>query len=524
MHTVNSEKSKIVVNAAANWLGFAVQIGITLYLTPILFGGLGRERYGIFTVVDSILTYLMLFDFGVGASVVRYVSKFEADADQERLNRVFSTSLFIFAVAGLAVFAVAGNIAWWATPFFNIPPEQLDQTRWLLVLLGLNLGLGFPLGVFACLLEGLRRFPAKIAIRTSLLIIRSIALVIVMRQGGGLIQVGAVITICSILEYIGMGCAVRSYRPGLRFSPALIDKETFHTIRGYGIHAFLIMVAGRICFQTDALVIFPALGAAAVAVFAIAARLVEYSKDSLRVITSVLTPAVSVLEARGDFATIRGLLIKSTRYVLFLILPVQIGLFVLGKPFIAVWMHDLELADQCYPILLILAAPLSLTISQSVSTRILYGTSRLRWFARFSLVEAVANLILSVILVQYCDLVGVALGTMIPNILMNLGLLVYICRGLHVPIADYLRRSFVPPFPPALLLAGYWIAAAWIWNLATWPGILIAGATGLLAYLLLAIQVEFGLRSFARQVRPFMRRGRHRQPANFPEESAIARA
>ncbi|HEV3204490.1 MAG TPA: oligosaccharide flippase family protein, partial [Gemmataceae bacterium] len=470
MDTADSEKPKIFVNAAVNWLGFLVQIGITFFLTPILFGALGKDRYGIFSVVESILTYLMLFDFGVGASVVRYVSKFEATRDQQSLNRVFSTSLCIFSVAGFFVFALAAAVAGWALPLikvsvFQIRPELMEQSRWLLVLLGLNLGLGFPLGVFACLLDGLRRFPAKMAIRTSVLVLRGILLVIILGQGGGLIHVGAVITACSLLEYIGLAFAARAYLPGLRFSLALIDRETFRTIGGYSIHAFLIMVAGRICFQTDALVIFPALGPAAVAVFAIAAKLVEYSKDSLRVITSVLTPSVSVLDARGNIDAIRRLLIKSTRYVLWLILPVQIGLLALGKPFIGLWMENPELAELCFPILVILAAPMALTISQSVSMRILYGTSRLRWFARFSLVEAVANLVLSVILVQYCNLEGVALGTMIPNILLNVGLLVYICRGFQVPIKEYLRRSFMPPLIPATILAGFWLWVASVWNL-----------------------------------------------------------
>src|SRR5262249_16739676 len=145
-------------------------------------------------------------------------------------------------------------------------------------------------------------------------------------------------------------------------------------------------------------------------------------------------------------------------------------------------------------IVIILAAPMSLAITQSVSTRVLYGTSRLRFFARLSLVEALINLVLSVILVQYCDLAGVALGTMVPNILMNLGLLAYVCHTFHVPIREYLLRSFLPPLAPALLLIAFWLAAvSWI-DLSGWMNLLTTGGLGLACYFLIAIQREFGAR------------------------------
>src|SRR5260370_37379094 len=97
---------QIVANAVANWIGFAVQLVVAFFISPILVHGLGAPRYGVWSLVESVLAYLMLFDLGVAASVVRYVARFEANGDQVRLNRVFSTSVCIFGAAGLAVSVV----------------------------------------------------------------------------------------------------------------------------------------------------------------------------------------------------------------------------------------------------------------------------------------------------------------------------------------------------------------------------------------------------------------------------------
>src|SRR5438132_9906968 len=90
-----ASRRALLVNAAASWLGFAAQVAVTFFLSPILIHGLGDRRYGIWALVDSVLAYLTLFDLGVAAAVVRYVARFEAARDRQELNRVFNTSLGI---------------------------------------------------------------------------------------------------------------------------------------------------------------------------------------------------------------------------------------------------------------------------------------------------------------------------------------------------------------------------------------------------------------------------------------------
>src|SRR5712692_11751545 len=102
---------RIIMNAVANWIGFAVQLIVAFFMSPILVHGLGAPRYGVWSLVESVLAYLMLFDLGVAASVVRYVARFEANGDLIRLNRIFSTSLGIFAAAGSVAMLIALALA-----------------------------------------------------------------------------------------------------------------------------------------------------------------------------------------------------------------------------------------------------------------------------------------------------------------------------------------------------------------------------------------------------------------------------
>jgi O-antigen/teichoic acid export membrane protein len=489
--TAATGRRALLVNAIANWLGFAAQLAIAFFLSPVLVHGLGDRRNGIWSLVESILAYLMLFDLGVAASVVRYVARFEATRDQDSLNRVFSTSVCIFAAAGAAVLAIALGLAGPGMGLFRVPDDLLGEARWMLALLGLNLALGLPLGVFPSVLDGLGRYPVKTLVRTASLILRSVLYLVAIRQGGGLIALAWVITACNLAEHAGMAAAAFAYLPGLRFSPRLVDRATFRTIRGYSLDALLAMVAARVSFQTDAVVIGFLLGPQYITFFGIAAKLVEQAKGSLRAVTTVLTPAVSAWEARGEDDAIRRTFLDGTRWVQWLILPVQAGLLVLGRPFLAVWMGP-RYAELCYPTLVILAVPLGLAMAQSICGRVLYGVGRLRWFSRVVLLEALANLVISVLLARPFGIEGVALGTALPNVVANLAVAAYVCRVLEIRVWSYFRLAFLKPLLLAVALAAFWLAVVRWTGPADWASFITTGIVGLIAYLAAAALLEFG--------------------------------
>jgi O-antigen/teichoic acid export membrane protein len=499
--SASSGRRNILTNATANWIGFAAQVIVTFFLTPILVNSLGLERYGIWSLVEAILAYLVLLDFGVGASVVRFVAKFETTRDYPRVNRVFNTSIAVFAVAGFIGCVLAAAAAFFLLPLFDRIqkyPELAWEGRWLLVLFGINLGFGLPLKVFTCVLDALGRYPAQMVVRLLVLMVRSGLLVWVASNGGGLVPLGIVIVVCSLAEHVILAAVAWWYLPELRFARRFIHRDTFAHMRGYSLDAFVAMIAGRILFQTDAIVIGAFLPLRQITFFTTAARLVEYSKDSFRAITTGLMPAVSVLEAKGDLSGIRQILFNGTRYVLWLVVPVQLGLIILGHAFLSLWMwREPEIAAQGYPVLWILAVPLSLSLAQAVAARILYGVGQLRWFSRAAMAEAVANLALSITLAPSYGIVGVAVGTAIPNIIGSIALVVYVCRYLDANVLSYLRYAFVPPMLAAVPLALAWAATTQAIDVDRWYKLILIGLTGLAAYLFIGALVEWGPRRLA---------------------------
>jgi O-antigen/teichoic acid export membrane protein len=489
--SVSHNKRTLLLNAAWNWLGFATAMVVAFIVCPIYVRSLGDERYGIWSLVEATVAYFALLDLGIGASIVRYVAKFEAIDDRDRLNQIFSTTCAIFIAAACLTLAVcAGLAAVWERPL-GVPPELSVDTRWLLFLLGCNVGVELIAGVFGAVLLGLGRFPARVALDVVLRIGGAAAMVAALWGGYGLLGIGIVCLAFTLVKGLFLALLVWHYLPSLRFSPSLVSMETFRLIRGYSFLAFVAMIAGRISFSTSTIVIGAFLAPEYITYYVIGARLAEYVKSGSRSITSVLTPAISALEARGHHEAIERVLMAGTRYIVWLVLPVELGLVFLGKPFLTLWLGE-RLAGASYPTLVILSIPLFLALSQSISGRILYGIGRLKWFTAIVVAEALINLSLSAALVNWIGIEGVALGTAIPNVCANVAIACYTCRLLQVAFVAYAWKSFAKPLLVAPLAPVVWMALMdWV-SITSWGIFILVGASGTIVYALAAFAVEFG--------------------------------
>lgn len=470
----------LVAGAATNWLAFAATMAVSFFLAPYLIRTLGDARYGVWCVVEAVLAYFTLFDLGIAACLVRFVARHHAANEQAGLNKIVSACVLLFSGAAACVLLLGSAVALVIAPGLEGKLGQPGDVQPFMLLMLANLALTLPLSVFPTILDGLQRFAVKSAVRLLLLGGRVAAIVYAMETQPGLLSLGLAFTAANILEHAAMAWLSYRFLPELRISRSSVDRATLKQVRGYSVDAFLAMLAGRITVQTGAIVVGGFLTAAAAAHYAIAARLVDMAKNLLRSVTTTLTPAVSEREAKGDFDGVRRVLLEGTRFVLYLVLPVHLGLLFFGRPFLARWIGVEEYARWCFPAAAILSATLTIGVAQSVAARILYGMGTLRLFARLSLLEAVLNLVLCLILVGPMGLVGVAIAVAVPNVCFCLFAIGYTCRSLDVPAGRYLLQSWAKPLALASVPAAIWWLATPV--AATWFAIAQGIAIGLVPY------------------------------------------
>jgi O-antigen/teichoic acid export membrane protein len=481
-------KRSLLLGAITNWAAFAAAMFVSFFLAPYLIHHLGDARYGVWCVVESILAYFTLFDLGIAACLVRFVAKFHATDERTELNRLVSACLIIFTIAAAVVLLLGGALIPFVAPGLERKLGEPGDVAGFMLLMLANLAITLPLSVFPTILDGLQRFAVKSVVRLVFLALRVGGIVYAIETQPGLWSLAVVFTITNLLEHAVMALLVFRFLPGLRLARRLVDRDTLHRVKGYSVDAFLAMLAGRITVQTGAIVVGGFLTVAAAAHYAIAARLVDMAKNLLRSVTTTLTPAVSEREASGDFDGVRRVLLDGTRWVLYLVLPIHLGMLFFGRPFLERWVGGSQYAEWCFPAMVILSATLTIGVAQSVAARILYGMGKLRLFARLALVEAALNLVLSLVLVGPYGLPGVAIAVAVPNVLFCLFAIGYACFVLEVGFARYFLASWLKPLAAVCIPATVW------WFVtpteATWSEIARGIATGLVPFVVIVALIE----------------------------------
>lgn len=447
MQEVHTNKTSLKIQAAKNvgasWLGLLVNVAVGFFLAPFILHKLGDEAFGLWILVVSLTGYYGLFDFGIRSSIVRYVARFAATGDWNQLARFVSTSLFVYSGIALLLLAVTGMGWFYLDALFQISPAFLGTARLLLLIVGVGVALGFPFSVFAGVLQGMQKFTWINLIQIGQVLVRALLVIIALQYGGGLLAIGLITVALNLLSYISHTfLAFRTIRLplGLRF----VDPATFRRMIIYSSVTFVIMIAERLRFHSDAVVIGIFLSSQAITYFAIAGKLVEYTTWVVQVMAQIFTPMSSQFDAGGDIRQLQKVFLQGNRACALTIVPMCAILIVLGKSIIEVWVGA-QYASS-YLILLLLIVPKTLYLAQAASTKILFGMGRHGMLALVLAVEGVANLCLSIFLLRRLGIVGVALGTAIPLACTSLFFLPrHLCRLLKIPLRTYLRQTYTLP-------------------------------------------------------------------------------
>jgi O-antigen/teichoic acid export membrane protein len=446
-----SLQKKITYTIFSNWTILFLNIIISFFLTPYIVHQLGNVYYGVWAIVMQFTGYLYLMDFGVRDSVIRYTSRLNARRAGRRLNEVISAAVILYsAIAVISVVVVLAG-AWVFPLLFKIPAELTEEVRIVVLLSGLTIALMFVFNVFSGILLGLQRSYIFNIFHIFLIFLRVGLIVYFLAAGYRIVALAAIqlfiggtsgilLLVLAWKLLAGSGLPLRFYlRSWKRFY------VTARQLFNYSIFVFIINIASKVIFTTDALVIGFFMNVGWVTFYAIAGSLIDYLKQLMTTSSSIFNPVTSHFDALGEKEKVREVLCSGSRFNLFIGFPIAVTYILLGQEFLELWMGP-EYALQGGNVLIVLAVTQLLTFHQYTISGIIFGLSKHKALAWWRVVEAIANLGLSVILIKPLGIVGVALGTAIPHILVSLVVFPLYARNITgIALRDYWKRAFLPP-------------------------------------------------------------------------------
>jgi O-antigen/teichoic acid export membrane protein len=469
----------ILRGAFWNWTDFVVGAAVAFFLSPFVVHHLGNVFYGIWVLINSLVSYMALVDLGMRGTVVRFLSADRTRGHHEEASRVVSGALWFRLLVCIVILCGTSVACLFATRAFHIPAETQRAARWAILLCGASLAVSLLFGIFGGVLNALHRFDLLSAVGITRTALNGCGMVVLLQRGGGIVAIATwqffVAIVTGTMQYIW---ALRTY-PELKLQLRIPDRELLQRFWSYSALLFIIAISGQVIYYTDNIVIGAVLPITAVTLYAIGFAPTMYLQQIVSSLSVTLLPAASGLEARGDWDQLRQLLFKGTRAVMMVALPIEVALFFRGGTFIRLWMGP-SYAEPSGRVLRILLIMWFFVTANWCSGNIILGLSKHKPFAKWRIWEAIANLGLSIVLIHRLGIEGVAWGSVLPSLLVN-GFLWprYITKTLRVPLWHYVWQSWVRPalcvipFAVACFLSEKGWPALHMWNFMTQIGCIL---------------------------------------------------
>lgn len=442
--TKQNKNPSIFGNILANWAAFIFVAAVSFFLSPFVVRNLGDTGYGVWSLLSSLVGYFGLLDFGVRGAITRYIAHHYSLNEHENSGHVIFAGMVLFGFLGATTILVSLVVAALSPMLFNIPMSFVYETRVVIVLGGLATAVTLIAGVFGGVSTGLQRFDINSGIEILLTVFRAVATVIALREGYGLISLAAINLAVAVL-YFGIYLAtIWKLYPQLRLQFPISLGPYLKKILSFSSYSSLITLFGMIIYYSDTVVIAAFLPIGAVTIFVISGNLCEYASQVVRALSKIMLPRVSAL-ASVNSTILQEEIIGMAKIATLTSSAIAATFWLRGESFINLWMGT-EYGTESGKVLRVLAWVVWLSGARQVAVQSIVGMNRHRSIVPLLAVEALLNLGLSIVLITSLGTVGVALGTVIPSLLISLGFiprLLFTATG--VPTGMFYRDAWLIP-------------------------------------------------------------------------------
>lgn len=405
----------VVRSVLANWFTTVATLAVGFFLAPFVVHHLGNVAYGVWVLAVSSVNYLSLLDLGMASSVVRFVSKGHATGNHDESSDALSAVIWVRVQIAAVVFLLSCALAIVFPYFFKVPPSLATEAREAILLIGVSSTSYMLLGCFSSVLSALNRYDLRGVASLVQLVLRVVGVVTLLSAGYGIVAVAISECVATLIGNGLLYVMVRKVYPELKIRIRKPDRSMLRKIWSYSAYAFLLTVATQLVYQSDNLVVGAFVSATAVTFYSIGNSLCRYTQQFVGAMSTTFVPTASALEAGGNVSGLRSLYYNGTRAAMAVSLPIVLTFLTRGHNFIAVWMGP-QYSQTSGMVLMILATALLFNLQNSPTSAIAWGVEKHKVVAKWALPEAVANFTLSIILARVIGIYGVAIGTLIPNL------------------------------------------------------------------------------------------------------------
>jgi O-antigen/teichoic acid export membrane protein len=411
--------NRIVAGTAVTYLNTGISLLCNLILVPMYLYYLGKEPYGLWLVVLSIVSYLGLSNFGIAQSVSNFVASANAKQDYEGIRAIVATGFWLYVIIILlAIIFVSGLVL--LAPLdslIKVSSSLKGVVTPVLIISSLFFLLRLPLTIFRVTLRSLNLIYKEQLFQIMFTVIQFVGVAVILLSGIGIIGLSVVYGGVGILSGVVLFIYLRFIVPDISLSSKFADKKIVKKLMTPGGYFFVLQIAGVLIWSTDNIIISAVLGTAAVALYAVAFKVFMLTIGIVSVITSNMLPTITAAYAVNNIEYLSDLYIKALKLCVGLGLLALFLLISVGPDLMIKWIGVENYVGNTTFYLFICLIFISIILWPSDA--ILIGTTQHRGYAIMTFIEGIINVLLSIWWIHIWGVAGVAAATLTARLATN---------------------------------------------------------------------------------------------------------
>ncbi len=415
-----SNRKNYALTLVSSFSGHAASMLVNLISVPISLNYWGKEKYGLFAIINSVIVYLSISNLGLNSAASILIAKNSLYADKitilKRSFFLLLLSLSVFAVAFLSVNWISTD---WVFLLGDISDALFSETYSAMLVL---VAFFFVNAIFAhidSVFNGFQRlYILKFFDMLFLFMSFAVLLITVFRQGAlwyfvflnGCARL--FVSIAKLLYFWLIICKECQTQLEPCSSDLIVDSNpetSYGLILATGLKMVMISVAAMFVWHSDNLLISHFLGLGHVAEYSVTFRIFYAFFSMIAVLNGAILPLIAKEMSIGNWEWINKVF-----SMLFKLMALVGGLFWLGsivflRDFIVFWAGSDGYAGLV--VLVILGAYSYLMSMANLSAGVAIAMNYVNEVALAGVLEAVIKIVSSVVLIRGFHLAGVAVGT-----------------------------------------------------------------------------------------------------------------
>lgn len=460
------------IGTLLSYISVFLGTAISFIYTPFMLGRLGQEEYSLFSLVNSIMAYLTIFDFGFNNTIVRYTAQHRNDKNPLEREKLYGMFMVLYGIIGIIALIAGGALTVNVEMFSKTltTAAQISKARVLMIIATVNIALSFPLGLYNAVISGYEKYTLMNLLELVRTVITPLTMTGILMLNFGSVGMLAATAVISVgLNLVRLCYCVR--RLNVKFKFKGFDKKLFKEIITYSVYIFIAVIVDKIFWNTDQ-IILAMVGDKIneVGIYNLSNTFTSVFISVTSILGSMYLPQFTrmVTEKVSD-KNISDQFIRVSRLQFFMCMFIWGGFLLVGKQFILEWAGAEYI--KTYYVTFIIMSCLVAGITQNVGIVVLQAKNMHRFRALVQLIIALLNIGLTIIMARRWGAVGAAAATFITRFFGIFVILsIYYYKKAKLDVIK-LWRGLVPAIVSnAVLIAVMWFVNRW--TASFMPGIL----------------------------------------------------